>query len=197
MWYFSFGHPSCLCLCSQTDMLACLEQIRAGRGKLRNRRHVMRRGPLIVYSKNDGVYQSFRNIPGVDVCPVSALGLLRLAPGGHVGRFIIFSEGAFKRLDALYGTWRKKASERSYNLPRPTMTNSDVVRLINSDEVQSVLNPSKIAFCKIRYPKKNPLTNLNALLKVNPYAKTMKRNAQLFEAARKEQKAKILAAKRK
>eukprot|EP00035_Acanthoeca_spectabilis_P019658 m.429142 g.429142 ORF g.429142 m.429142 type:complete len:361 (-) comp16962_c0_seq1:121-1203(-) len=172
-------------------------KIRSGRGKLRNRRHVMRRGPLVVYNKNDGVYQSFRNIPGVDVCPVSALGLLKLAPGGHVGRFIIFSEGAFKRLDALYGTWRKKAVERSYNLPRPTMTNADVVRLINSDEVQSVVQPSKQAFNKIRYAKKNPLTNLNALLKLNPYAKTMKRNAQLFEAARKEQKAKLLAQKRK
>lgn len=111
-----------------------------------------------MYSKNDGVYQAFRNVPGVDVCPVSALGLLRLAPGGHVGRFIIFSEAAFKKLDALYGTWRSKASERNYRLPRPSMTNADVVRLINSDEIQSVVNPVKIAANKVRYAKKNPLT---------------------------------------
>jgi large subunit ribosomal protein L4e len=182
------------------DVVRCGDsrKIRAGRGKLRNRRHVMRRGPLVVYNKNDGVYQSFRNIPGVDVCPVSALGLLRLAPGGHVGRFIIFSESAFKRLDSLYGTWRKKSAEKvGYNLPRPTMTNADVVRLINSDEVQSVVNPAKVAANQVRFNKKNPLTNLNALLKVNPYAKTMKRNAQLFEEARKAQKAKLLAEKRK
>jgi large subunit ribosomal protein L4e len=158
----------------------------------------MRRGPLVVYNKNDGVYQAFRNVPGVDVCPVTALGLLRLAPGGHVGRFIIFSEGAFKRLDALYGTYRKKASEKSdYQLPRPQMSNADVVRLINSDEVQSVVLPSKAAYNQRRYNKKNPLTNLNALLKINPYAKTMKRNALLFEEARKAQKAKLLAEKRK
>jgi large subunit ribosomal protein L4e len=32
-----------------------------------------------------------------------------LAPGGHVGRFVIWTESAFKKLDALYGTWSKKS----------------------------------------------------------------------------------------
>lgn len=163
------------------------KKIRAGKGKLRNRRNVIRRGPLIVYGKDDGVFQSFRNIPGVDVCSVSSLGLLKLAPGGHVGRFTIFSESAFKSLDAQYGTWRKKASERKYNLPRPIMANADATRIINSDEVQSVVNAPKFG-CKSGMSRKNPLTNLGALLKLNPYAKTMKRNAQLFEAARVAQK---------
>lgn len=189
---------------STKDAVACLEavgafddvtrcadsrKVRSGKGKLRNRRHVSRRGPLVVYSKNDGVYEAFRNVPGVDLCPVSALGLLRLAPGGHVGRFVVYSESAFKSLDALYGTWRKKAELRKYTLPRPTMTNADVVRLINSDEVQSVVKPSKGHAGKRTFTKKNPLNNLNALLKLNPYAKTLKRNAQLFQEARMAQKA--------
>lgn len=142
-----------------------------------------------MYKENDGVYQAFRNIPGVDLCPVSALGLLRLAPGGHVGRFCVYSESAFKSLDALYGTWRKKATLRKYNLPRPTMTNADVARLINSDEVQSAVRPANYTASKRSFRKKNPLNNLNALLKLNPYAKTMKRNAQLFQEARLAAKA--------
>lgn len=87
--------------------------IRTGSGKMRNRRHVQRRGPLVVYDKNEGVRQAFRNLPGVDLCPVDSLNLLQLAPGGHVGRFIIWTEGAFKRLDSLWGTQRKPSAEKA------------------------------------------------------------------------------------
>ena len=37
---------------------------RAGVGKMRNRRTVMKRGPVIVYDKDNGVKKAFRNIPG-------------------------------------------------------------------------------------------------------------------------------------
>lgn len=171
------------------EKCAASKTLRAGIGKIRNRRHVMRRGPLIVYEKNDGVYQSFRNIPGVDCCPVSALNTLQLAPGGHVGRFIIFSKGAFTQLDNVFGTFNKKsAAKKGYSLPRPTMTNGDVARLINSDEVQSVVRAAKTSVDR-RGAKKNPLTNLQALLKLNPYAKSMKRNAIRFQEAREAAKA--------
>jgi len=165
------------------------KKIRAGKGKIRNRRKVMRRGPLVVYNRNDGIYEAFRNIPGVDLCPVSSLGLLQLAPGGHVGRFLIFSKSAFNALDAQYGTFTKKASARKYQLPQPIMGNADVVRIINSDEVQAVVAPAKSGSSK-GFINKNPLNNLNALLKLNPYAKTMKRNAILFEQARVAAKSK-------
>ena len=45
-------------------------KVRTGKGKLRNRRHVQRRGPLIVYSQDDGIRRGFRNLPGVDLCQV-------------------------------------------------------------------------------------------------------------------------------
>lgn len=174
---------------ADVERCATTKKIRAGKGKLRNRRTVMRRGPLVVYKTNDGIYEAFRNIPGVDLCPVSALGLLQLAPGGHVGRFTIFSKAAFNSLDGQYGTFNKKSSQRkNYQLPRPVMTNADVVRVINSDEVQSVLKAAKKGSTRA-FPNKNPLNNLNALLKLNPYAKTMKRNAILFEQARVAAKA--------
>ena len=126
---------------------------------------------------------------------MSRLNLLQLAPGGHVGRFIIWSLPALQQLDALYGTWRKVSSKKkNYNLPRPKMLNADVARLINSDEVQSAVRPAKAA-AKRPPHKKNPLNNLNALLKLNPYAQTAKRNAILFSEARAAAKAKAQAEK--
>ena len=77
-------------------------KVRAGKGKMRNRRHRQRRGPLIVYAKDDGIVRAFKNLPGVETCPVEALNLLQLAPGGHVGRFIIWTESAITALDSIY-----------------------------------------------------------------------------------------------
>ena len=77
--------------------------IRRGKGKMRNRRYVGRKGPLVVYGEDNGVAKAFRNLPGVDVLPVTALNLLQLAPGGHLGRFIIWTKSAFGMLDELYG----------------------------------------------------------------------------------------------
>ena len=41
--------------------------MRAGKGKLRNRRHVQKLGPMVVYDTDAGCTKAFRNIPGVDV----------------------------------------------------------------------------------------------------------------------------------
>ncbi|CAF4922458.1 unnamed protein product, partial [Rotaria sp. Silwood2] len=37
---------------------------RAGKGKMRNRRTVTKRGPVIIYDKDNGLKKAFRNIPG-------------------------------------------------------------------------------------------------------------------------------------
>lgn len=116
------------------------KKIRAGKGKMRNRRYVMRRGPLVIYNEDHGIKQAFRNLPGVDLISVDRLNLLKLSPGSHLGRFCIWSEGAFQKLDAIYGTSRKPSTEKSnYKLPRAKICNADLPRLINSDEVQTVL----------------------------------------------------------
>lgn len=85
-------------------------KVRPGKGKMRNRRYVTRRGPLIIYNEDEGITRAFRNLPGVDLLKVDRMNLLLLAPGGHLGRFCIWSRGAFDKLDALYGTWRKMSS---------------------------------------------------------------------------------------
>lgn len=44
-----------------------------------------------------------RNLPGVEVSSVERLNLLQLAPGGHMGRFVIFTKSAFDSLDKIFG----------------------------------------------------------------------------------------------
>merc|ERR1739841_327846 len=55
-------------------------------------------GPLVIYDQDQGVTKAFRNIPGVDCIQVNNLNLLKLAPGGHVGRFCIWTEGAIRKV---------------------------------------------------------------------------------------------------
>jgi len=82
-------------------------KLRAGKGKMRGRRYRQRRGPLVVYNEDKGIVRAFRNLPGVEVASVKALNLLQLAPGGHIGRFIIWTESAFGLLDEVFGTFEK------------------------------------------------------------------------------------------
>lgn len=138
------------------------KQIRSGKGKMRNRRYTLRRGPLIIYKSNDGVEQAFRNLPGVELCCVDRLNLLQLAPGGHMGRFCIWTQAALDELNTIYGADGKR-------IPLPAMTNADLARIINSDEVQSVVNPAKSGQ-KDYAPKQNALRNIEALEKLDPYA---------------------------
>lgn len=51
--------------------------MRAGKGKMRNRRHQERKGPLVIYStENVKLKKAVRNIPGVEICNVNRLNLL-------------------------------------------------------------------------------------------------------------------------
>ncbi|XP_031503526.1 60S ribosomal protein L4-like [Nymphaea colorata] len=172
--------------------------VRPGKGKMRNRRYVSRKGPLIVYgTKGSKLVKAFRNIPGVEVACVDRLNLLKLAPGGHLGRFIIWTKCAFEKLDAVYGGFDRVSDKKNgYILPRAKMTNADLARIINSDEVQVVVKPAKKE-TKRRTLKKNPLKNIGALLKLNPYAKTARRMALLAEEQRVKAKAEKLDKKRK
>jgi len=153
------------------------KKIRAGKGKLRNRRYVQRRGPLIIYNEKAPLLKAFRNIPGVQLCCVTRLNLLKLAPGGHLGRFVIWTKSAFQKLDELYGSYKKGSSLKiGYRLPRVALTNSDLGRLLSSQEIQTHLRPRKPR-TKSPPHKKNPLKNLGFLIKLNPYAKTQRRRS--------------------
>merc|ERR1712209_364270 len=164
-------------------------RMRAGKGKLRNRRHVQKLGPLVIYDQDQGVTKAFRNIPGVDVIQVDNLNLLKLAPGGHVGRFCIWTGSAFKKLDSIYGTWRKPSeTKKNWNLPMPKMAVTDLSKLLKSEEIRKVLRaPNR----KIRRAvvKTNPLKNVRTMLQLNPYAAVQKKQAELGLAATMAKKA--------
>ena len=159
------------------EKVAASRKLRAGKGKLRGRRYRQRRGPLIIYSpQEDGteLVKAFRNIPGVETSPVYALNLLQLAPGGHLGRFIVWTSAAFAALDKIYGsTTTPSALKKDFLLPSNVMANADLTRLINSSEVQAVLRPAKGGpkTKRTSVQKKNPLKNRQVLLRLNPYAK--------------------------
>merc|ERR1719159_2219131 len=145
------------------------KKVRAGKGKMRNRRYTMRRGPLVVYNEDNGIVRAMRNIPGVETACVTRLNLLKVAPGGTLGRFVIWTEGAFKKLNEIYGTLKSGAPmKKGYHLPRAQMENADIARIINSTEVQSVLRP-KLEAPKTFPKKRNALKNKEVMLQLNPY----------------------------
>lgn len=161
---------------SDVEKVKASKKLRAGKGKLRNRRHRQRRGPLVVYNPDeDGkeLVRAFRNIPGVETSPVYSLNLLQLAPGGHLGRFIVWTSSAFQALDKVYGsTTEPSALKKDFLLPSNSVAQPDIAKLINSSEVQAVLRPVKGGAISKRASgqKKNPLRNKQVLLRLNPYA---------------------------
>jgi len=174
--------------------------LRRGAGKTRDRRFVARKGPLVIYDVSEGLAQSFRNLPGVELANVENLSLLDLAPGGHIGRFCIWTRDAFEKLDSLFGTYDEAADRKSgFNLPRTSMTNADLARIINSDEIQSIVRPSSAADA-IEIPKAaNALTNKAARAALDPNYPAAAKAAAAKSAAGKDKaalKAKRAAAKK-
>jgi len=171
--------------------------LRAGKGKSRNRRYVQRRGPLVIFAERSPFVKAFRNVPGVELCNVNHLNLLQLAPGGHLGRFCIWTKDAFQKLDALYGTHKTPSSEKNgFVLPRAPVQNADISRIINSQEIQSALREKKPQN-KVALRKKNPLKNFNFLVRLNPYAQALRRREVLTQEKRNKDKAALVEAKRK
>ena len=119
---------------------------------------------------------------------VRRLNLLHLVPGGHIGRFVIWTEGAFALLDAVFGSFDKAAvNKKDYmfvlnHYSRIIPTNAcraacpNVTRLVNSSEIQSVVRPANAKTQKRPWTQhKNPLRNKAVPFLLNPNAKTLRR----------------------
>lgn len=172
-------------------------KLRAGKGKMRNRRYVQRLGPMVIYFQSSPLVKAFRNIPGIELACVTRLNLLRLAPGGHLGRFVIWTKDAFEQLDKIYGSATKNAALKSgYRLPQSVLSNAEVSRIINSDEIQSIVRDKKPKQGKA--PRhKNPLKNLGVMIKLNPYAKIVRRHSLLAAQTASKKKAELAEKKKK
>jgi len=125
------------------------------------------------------------------LCNVNRLNLLQLAPGGHVGRFVIWTESAFKELDNIFGTRKAESSHKSgWKLPPGILTNADIGRILTSNEIQSAIRPAKTTTFRPR--KRNPLVNSGAMIKLNPFALTRsQRLAAANEKSKKKRKVKV------
>merc|ERR1712182_167866 len=123
---------------------------------------VMARG----HREDNGITRAFRAIPGVDLCSVDRLNLLKLAPGGTFGRLCVWTEPAMKKLQALFGSYKSGSElKKGYHLMRASMTNADLARIINSEEVQAVVKTAVEAPKSKDRQKRNPLKNKEAMAK--------------------------------
>eukprot|EP00461_Guttulinopsis_vulgaris_P003293 UN03294 len=176
-----------------SDIARCAasRKVQSSKSAQRGRVHTGRVGPLVVFKKNNGIVKAFRNIPGVETVNVYKLNLLQLAPGGTLGRFVIWTKDAVEELNNIFGTTTEVSKVKGgYKLPRAIMSNADLDRIINSSEVQSVLRARKTVARK--QVKLNPLTNFRAKIALNPYALVARRAevaAQLRAKKARAQKA--------
>ena len=77
-------------------------KVRAGKGKMRGRKHKKGKGPLIVVGEDNGIGFAARNLPGVEVTDVYGLNAELLAPGAHPGRLVIWTQSAIEQLDEVW-----------------------------------------------------------------------------------------------
>merc|ERR1711915_554377 len=114
--------------------------IRAGIGKMRNRKYQNKKGPLLVYNE-DFDKKPFRNIQGVDLVKVDDLSVLDLCPGGQPGRLIIWTKDAFEKLTDLFGDFDTEANLKSgFLLSSGIATNDDIESLFFSEDVQAFID---------------------------------------------------------
>jgi large subunit ribosomal protein L4e len=78
-------------------------KVRAGKGKMRGRKMKQAVGPLLVITKNEGVAEAARNLPGVEVAAVENLNAELLAPGTHSGRLTVWTSSAFEKVEKVFG----------------------------------------------------------------------------------------------
>lgn len=116
--------------------------LRGTKGKMRNRRFRQRKGILLIH--NGSEIKAFRNIPGVDQLNINELNIYELAPGGHAGRLILWTESAFNLLHDMFGKINEESKLlKKFALPKKLYMADSLEELFLSDEVQSILDEVK------------------------------------------------------
>lgn len=78
-------------------------KIRPGRGKMRGRRYVKKKGPLIIAARPCVALRAARSMPGVDATDVKGLNVEVLAPGGAPGRLVVATKSALQAMQEKFG----------------------------------------------------------------------------------------------
>ncbi len=74
------------------------KKVRAGKGKMRNRRYKSPKSLLVVLPEECDGFRAFSNLPGVDVRIPGQVTVEDLAPGGNLGRLTLFSVRALNQV---------------------------------------------------------------------------------------------------
>jgi len=174
------------------------KQLRAGTGKYRASKYILRKGPLVIYgNENADVKQAARNLPGVDTCHVSRLNIIQLAPGGHLGRLVVFTKDAFNQLNLQFGShFKNSVAKVGYTMNRPLMACADLARIINSDKIQETLRETRTSVRVHDKTRKNPLSNVAQMNRLNPFAAQQRQILAKGVADRAAARAANLKAKR-
>lgn len=78
-------------------------KIRAGRGKMRNRKYRVPVSVLFVVSdKHAPIVKGANNLPGVEIRSVNSINAAVLAPGGDIGRLTVYTKSAIAKI----GEWK-------------------------------------------------------------------------------------------
>nr|6RM3_LC0 Chain LC0, uL4 [Vairimorpha necatrix] len=127
-------------LTEEVERVKNSKTLRGTKGKMRNRRFRMRKGLLLIHDSPVEL-KAFRNIPGVDQLSINKLNIFELAPGGHAGRLVMWTESAFKKLEKLFGKFNEESRIlKKFTLPKKMITTDSLEELFLSKEVQAVLN---------------------------------------------------------
>ena len=178
------------------EKVEATRRLRPTKGKWRNRRQVERKGPLLILHGTSRV-RAFSNLRGIDLGFVDQLNLLDLAPGGHLGRFVIWTQSAFTRLDALFGTLtRESKTKKGWFLPRPLLTSRNLNEILSSPKIRAAIReaksrkeakPSCEGLRRRKGGRRLPKTRVR-LEKLSPYARISRHNRKVEERRRQKKK---------
>merc|ERR1712232_16924 len=87
------------------------------------------------------------------------------------GRFVVWTQAAFAKLSTIFGGFDEKSGvKKGYNLPRPTVSISDVQRVLGSAEVKKACRDRVRNTQRFRKAT-NPFASKKAMNRLNPNKK--------------------------
>ncbi|CAG2099933.1 unnamed protein product [Medioppia subpectinata] len=110
--------------------------ITAGKGKFRGRRYTKRTGLLVIHDNDCSSLDAFKNIEGVELLDINCLNILKLCPGGKLGRLVMWTQSAFVKLERIFSDEFKAG----FVLPKPMCTSEDLEEYFYSPEIQELIN---------------------------------------------------------
>jgi len=146
---------------------------RKGRAKLRNRTKSFSKGPLIIYAHDNGISLAVRNLIGIENNHVKRISLIKVAPGGHLGRFLIWTRSALETINLTWGL-TKYPQKIGHVLPHTIVKNPDLYRIIHANEIQTLIKAPKSPYLKEDDHDGNHDVTATHTLRLHKYRKDLK-----------------------